>query len=543
MEIFEKLQVVISHAVLVDSFTCTEADEEVLDFLKQYGSIHRTFTVDDKDSDFDGYFVVEFGTSTAIAALQPLLPYTLTASNSTLQYQISALSEHYASNVGTSKTQTYLADLQSLAKTTGKDFAHVLKDMMAQIGESIAELQPEVSHIKDSPKPVQLTEAASVLQPTQDPSFTIPASAVQSQTRPSLSSLSPNDLNPPDVQRYVVEHIVKSEDHAVYSLSSQKLRVFSGKVPRPSHETDFDTWRSSVDLIMKDPAVSDMQRSRKILESLLPPAADMIKHLSPDTLPDLYLQQLDSAYGTVQDGDELFAKFMGTFQDGGELPSAYLQRLQVSLNLAVKRGGALDKDVNKHLLCQFCRGCWDNALLSELQLTQKKSTPPSFSELLLLLRTEEDRKAAKAVRMKQHLGAPRQKVAVNSQLTGTNEPDPVTALTILTQQLAKQMADMQKQLAALTASSLKHQHYSSQSSYASNSYQKSKAAKFGKSPAKPHSTAPKPGYCFQCGEDGHTKLQCQNPPNPSRVANQRRKFNEKQQKWHDENPAYRKPLN
>lgn len=541
MEVFEKLQVVISHAVLVDNFTNTEADEEVLDFLKQYGSISRTLTVDDEDSDFYGYLIVEFGTSNAVAALQPLLPYTFIVSSGAVKYKLSALSDRYASDVGTSKTQTYLADLQSLAKTTGKDFAHVLKGMMAQIGDTIAELQPEVSRIKDSPEPVPLTEGVPVLQPAQVPPVTIPA--VQSQARPSLSSLSPNDLNPPDVQRYVVEHIVKSEDHAIHSLSSQKLRVFSGKVPRPPHETDFDTWRSSVDLIMKDPAVSDMQRSRKILESLLPPAADMIKHLSPDTLPDVYLQQLDSAYGTVQDGDELFAKFMGTFQDVGELPSAYLQRLQVSLNLAVKRGGALEQDVNKHLLCQFCRGCWDNTLLSELQLTQKKSNPPSFPELLLLLRTEEDRKASKAVRMKQHLGATRQKVTVNSQLTGNNETDAVAALTTLTQQLAKQMADMQKQLAALTASSTRNQHYSSQSSYTSNSHQRSKSAKFSKSPAKPLSTAPKPGYCFQCGEDGHTKLQCQNPPNPSRVANQRRKFNEKLQKWQDENPAVGKLLN
>ena len=119
--------------------------------------------------------------------------------------------------------------------------------------------------------------------------------------------------------------------------------------------------------------------------------------------------------------------------------------------------------------------------------------------------------------MKQHLGATRQKVTVNSQLTGNNEPDPVTALTILTQQLAKQMADMQKQLSALTASSLKNQHYPSQSSYASNFHQRSKSTKFSKPPAKPIVTAPKPGYCFQCGEDGHTKLQCQNPPNPSQI--------------------------
>lgn len=52
------------------------------------------------------------------------------------------------------------------------------------------------------------------------------------------------------------------------------------------------------ELLLKDPAVSDLQRSHKIFESLPPPAADMIKHLKPDTTPAVYLQILDSAYVT-----------------------------------------------------------------------------------------------------------------------------------------------------------------------------------------------------------------------------------------------------
>lgn len=112
-----------------------------------------------------------------------------------------------------------------------------------------------------------------------------------------------------------------------------------GKVPRPTHEPDYDSWQSSVELVMTDPAIADLQRSRRIVESLLPPAADVVRHLSPSSLPAAYLHLLDSAYWMVQDGDELFAKFLDTFQDAGEKPSAYLQRLQVALNLAVERGG------------------------------------------------------------------------------------------------------------------------------------------------------------------------------------------------------------
>lgn len=88
---------------------------------------------------------------------------------------------------------------------------------------------------------------------------------------------------------------------------------------------------------MKDPAISEIQQSRLILDSLLPPA--------PCSNPsaDIYIKHLDSAYGTVQDGEELYAKFMDTFQDAGEKPSTYLQWLQVVLTLAVRRGGVPKK--------------------------------------------------------------------------------------------------------------------------------------------------------------------------------------------------------
>lgn len=85
--------------------------------------------------------------------------------------------------------------------------------------------------------------------------------------------------------------------------------LFSGKITQPSNEADYDTWRSNVDLFLTDPPVSDLNRSCKILESLLPPAADIVKHLGPQALPSAYLELLDSAYDTVADGEECFASF------------------------------------------------------------------------------------------------------------------------------------------------------------------------------------------------------------------------------------------
>uniref|UniRef100_A0A3P9LM99 CCHC-type domain-containing protein n=1 Tax=Oryzias latipes TaxID=8090 RepID=A0A3P9LM99_ORYLA len=332
------------------------------------------------------------------------------------------------------------------------------------------------------------------------------------------------DLNPPTVQRYVVEHIMKNDDNAIH-LSAVRLRSFSGRAPRPPHETDYETWRSSIDLLLQDPAISDLQRSRRLVESLFPPAADMVKHLKPDTLPKVYLQILDSAYGAVQDGDELYAKFMELFQDAGEKPSAYLQRLQIALVAALKRGGVKATDVDRHLLNQFCRGCWDNNLISELQLKRRKSNPPSFSDLLLLLRTEEDREASKAQRMKQHLGSKARAGALAQYAyTHTPEEEKVDALTNITQQLAQQLADIQKQLRALTAGrTSRNQSATYQSIPAKNS-------KPIRTPHKSSSAGPKPGYCYNCGEDGHIRPDCNNDPNPTLVAMKKKQFSEKQKR-------------
>jgi len=151
-----------------------------------------------------------------------------------------------------------------------------------------------------------------------------------------------------------------------------KLRRFSGKTPCPNLESDYDTYCSNVDFYLADPSTSDKLTVRRIVESLLPPAANVVKHLGPNSSPHDYLSLLDSAYGTVDDGDELFAKFLNTNQNSGEKPSDYLQQLQTALSKVSKRGSIAAVDAERQLLKQFCRGCWNNSLITSLQLEQKK---------------------------------------------------------------------------------------------------------------------------------------------------------------------------
>lgn len=298
---------------------------------------------------------------------------------------------------------------------------------------------------------------------------------------------------------------------------------------------------------MNDPAVSDLHRTHRILDSLLPPASELTKHLGPQLLPSNYLELLDSAYGTVEDGDELFAKFMTTLQNDGEKPSAYLHRLHVTLSLTMRRGGVCTEEFDSQLLKQFCRGCWDNALLIDLQLEQKKKHPPSFADLLLLLRTEEDKQATKLNRMKQHLGSIKPasgftKPRVMSHLMTANAadcPDPLMEL----EALKKEIANISSQLCNMSSQSPKQKKPKQQMDKTKQSsvkvdYQsvKKKDTK-SQSPSVKTNSRPRPWYCFQCGEDGHIVSACENEPNPSLVALKKKQLREKQYQWDASNSS------
>lgn len=54
------LGVKVPNAIIVRGLTESEKDEEIIDFLKQYGSINKTLTVDDTASEFNKNLIVEY---------------------------------------------------------------------------------------------------------------------------------------------------------------------------------------------------------------------------------------------------------------------------------------------------------------------------------------------------------------------------------------------------------------------------------------------------------------------------------------------------
>ncbi|KAL7873598.1 hypothetical protein AOLI_G00126690 [Acnodon oligacanthus] len=302
-----------------------EPDEQVIDFLKEYGKIERMLFVDDPLSEFYKNLIVEYSSSTALESLEPRLPYTCTArGDSANVYEVKTLSSAYTTKVGSHVTKTYLAELKELAKLSGKDYGELLREVMSQIGRDVEVMRPNTE--ESSPTHVETTVSFPPTPKERQPQTSfldvLPSNSSATDHIPLTSggrppSLSVSDINPSGIQKVVVEHIIQGQDVVTHMQPQVRLRSFSGKTPRPNNETDYDTWCAHIELLQNDPSMSPLKISRKIFESLLPPAADVVKGLRSESPPTAYLQLLDSAFGTVEYGEELFVQFLNTLQDPG----------------------------------------------------------------------------------------------------------------------------------------------------------------------------------------------------------------------------------
>ncbi|XP_041842148.1 uncharacterized protein LOC121640451 [Melanotaenia boesemani] len=498
MDVIQAENVKVPNSVLVGGLTGEEVDNEVFEYLGQIGPIEKIVKVTSSETQFKGTAIVEFKSGEPVQFLQDSLPCSRPTSNPNVFNDIRCLSDLYAANRGSTLTHAYLDELKAIAKLSGADFEKVLLDELTRIQKSTKQLQSAEPALFKADCGLQLATdtvtAETMTNPTQTPTkVVLPLPKKQAVYVPC------EQLTTPEVQKVVVEHVIRSSEVISQYHSRTKLRCFSGKIPCPSMESDYDTWRSNVDFYLGDPSMSDKVIVRKIIESLLSPAALVVKHLGPNSSPHDYLSLLDSAYGTVDDGDDLFAKFLNTNQNSGEKPSSYLQRLQTALTKVVKRGGIAAIDAERQLLKQFCRGCWNNSLITSLQLEQKKDHPPSFAELLLLLHTEEDLQATKSHRMKQHLRFSKAKVQSNPISVSDCISDDANLIAAvappIANKLEQQIAILQAQIASLKTSLSSKPDQSAKSKQKSKS--KPKALTELKSPPPVEFTPgrkPRPGY-------------------------------------------------
>ena len=90
--------------------------------------------------------------------------------------------------------------------------------------------------------------------------------------------LTPQPVSPTEaILHAVVDLFNKSAKPSVESGGYRRLRIFSGTVPTPAGEEQFDHWLEQAYLMVEESEGSAKYKRRRIMESLKGPALEVIK--------------------------------------------------------------------------------------------------------------------------------------------------------------------------------------------------------------------------------------------------------------------------
>lgn len=255
MDTVTRENVKVPNSLLVRGVTGCEVDNEVIEHLGQYGKIERVLKVTSREAKFQNSVIVEYRSGGAIEHLKDTLPVDRPSSSPDIVHRIELLSEQYTAGRGSTLTQTYLSELRDVAQLSGANFAKLLQDELARI---------QASTKPQTPQPVASgsNRGSHYASPTHSPGVTTPElqaspvgvdAAVLSPPKIPIQYLPSEHLSTPEVQKVVVEHVIKSSGLPHHYEGNTRLRPFSGKIPCSSAESDYDTWRSNVDFSLQTP--------------------------------------------------------------------------------------------------------------------------------------------------------------------------------------------------------------------------------------------------------------------------------------------------
>uniref|UniRef100_A0A8C8RDV0 Paraneoplastic antigen Ma-like C-terminal domain-containing protein n=1 Tax=Pelusios castaneus TaxID=367368 RepID=A0A8C8RDV0_9SAUR len=175
----------------------------------------------------------------------------------------------------------------------------------------------------------------------------------------------------------------------------RKLRLFSGSPTPIPGEEGFEPWLEYMTEMLQEWAVPNVEKRRRLIESLRGPALDVIRTLKlgdPGVSVKDCLEALSHAFGRNESADDIYCKFLSTKQKRGEKVSDYVQRLEKLLQRAVMRGAVAVERMDQARLAQAVRGVQhQDFILLHLRLRERQENPPSYSQLIKEIQEEEER--------------------------------------------------------------------------------------------------------------------------------------------------------
>ncbi|XP_038193313.1 modulator of apoptosis 1 [Arvicola amphibius] len=174
-------------------------------------------------------------------------------------------------------------------------------------------------------------------------------------------------------------------------LRYKKLSVFSGRDPPGQGEEEFESWMFHTSQVMKTWQVSDVEKRRRLIESLRGPAFEIIRALkinNPFITVAECLKTLETIFGVIDNPRSLQVKYLTTYQKTDEKLSAYVLRLEPLLQKLVQKG-VIEKEVmNQARLDQIVAGAVQKTVRRELGLPEG-GPAPGLLQLLTLIKDKE----------------------------------------------------------------------------------------------------------------------------------------------------------
>ncbi len=230
---FDKMEEIITkgikvpYAIIVSGATGTADDEKLIEDLQKHGSISNIVKIQDPISEFHQDLIVEFSNGSAVQSLEPMLPYTYKLTdNPEITYVVKSLSDVYTKHLGGDATRSYLKGLREIAMLSGVNFETMLSEMLTEMSSAVLPSCAETGAVNQTPENLNQDQP----EIKAGSSETTEPHSVEKQQIPSATFCvndtiltSPTVLNPPDIQRLVVEHVVRTEEANTHAHKAQSF--------------------------------------------------------------------------------------------------------------------------------------------------------------------------------------------------------------------------------------------------------------------------------------------------------------------------------
>ncbi|XP_012889849.1 PREDICTED: paraneoplastic antigen Ma2 [Dipodomys ordii] len=201
----------------------------------------------------------------------------------------------------------------------------------------------------------------------------------------------------PELLAHLVGQAVAHAPQPLLPMRYRKLRVFSGSPAPAPEEEPFEVWLEQATEIVKEWPVAEAEKKRWLMESLRGPALDLMRILQADSPAggvEECLEAFKQVFGSLESRRTSQVRYLKTYQEEGEKVSAYVLRLETLLRRAVEKRAISRSIVDQVRLEQVMAGAsLSGALWCRLRELQEQGPPPSFLQLVKVIREEEEEEA------------------------------------------------------------------------------------------------------------------------------------------------------